>query len=431
MDKPKITYAFELDGLIHCLDGQDVVLAESLESLRGDKRLVTDFGEALSRFMSVEGPVKFAEVLVKRKLQESGEFEEPVEILTHWKKKRGKHGTDIFFTAVPTRLARVYFDDLRAGADHTLVFAMYGVLWHVLQRMSGNHYTAVVFRHERFAEVIVGTRNKVVFANRCVAFDAQEEQIRALWENVRVDIESVQNDHHIEVNKIVCLGWVNACERPPWPEEWQSRVVLMDAPPLMVDGMPQPVSWPDAAKRQPAYQSASPPTDIALYYAQRWAPAANMALLAIILVLLMGTFGYRLGVRHIENQLLDVRNRIGRISLETVALPVSGEAFGEQLKFIQDLDHSRRQPSYRQIVNDLTQPDFYMMHVRSLKLDYGADAVRVELFGDIVAPFDQAHGGYKNFLHHLKRKGYRIDESRFETQISKSQVVLKLTRPLA
>ncbi len=429
--KTDITYAFELDGLAYRLDNDTLILTERLEDISGDRWVVTDFTEGMTSFMSVDGPAKFAEIMVRRKLQETGEFDEPVEIFPHWKKKRGKNSTDIFFTAVPTRMARLYSDQINAGEDHTLVFAMYGVLLQVLQRMAGSSPTAVVFRHNRFAEVLVGTRNKVYFANRCVAFDTQEEQLQALWANVRSDIDLVQNEQRIEVEKIVCLSWIDACDPPQWPEEWQGRTVFMDAPQLMVDHQAQPITWPAAAVTQPAYQSVSRPAHIALYYAKRWAPMANVVMLSFAIFLFAFMMVYRVNGQRLASELKQVHNQIDRIDLRSVALDVSRDSFTKQLKFVEDLDQSRRLPSYREVVNDLTLPDLNSMRVQSLKLDYGIDAVRVELFGDIVAPFDRAHGQYKELLAHLKKRGYRIDESRFETQISKSQVVLKLVRPLA
>lgn len=430
-EKAHIVRAFELDGQVYRLDGAHLLPVAHLQDLTGDTWLVTDFGEARSRFISVEGPVKFAEILVRRKLQESGEFEEPVEIVTHWKRKRGKSTTDIFFTAVPTRLTRIYFDELRAGKDHTLVFAMYGVLWDVIQRMGAKSPVAVIFRHDRFAEVVIGARNKVYFANRCVAFDTQEEQIQALWENVRADIEAVQRDQRIEVSKVACFGWVDACEQPLWPEHWQKCVEPQDAPLLTVADRSQPVSWPLAAQAQSARRSVSPAIETALFYARRWAPMVNGIMLAMLVLLVAGALFYQYRAHQIEAQVARLRGQIGQIALETTPLAVSGSDFTSQLRFVQTLDHARRQPSYQQVVNDLTEPDFFMLRVQSLKLAYGFDALQVELYGDIEAPFDQAHGRYKGFLQRLLRKGYHIEESRFETQISKSQVVLKLTRPIA
>ena len=104
------------------------------------------------------------------------------------------------------------------------------------------------------------------------------------------------------------------------------------------------------------------------------------------------------------------------------------EDFGSILQFVGELNRYRRMPSYQQIVDDLTYPPFNLLALNHFKVDYTSDQVRLELSGEIRAPFDQAHGGYQAYINRLTTLGYRIEESRFETQISKSQVMLKLSR---
>lgn len=427
-EKQHKSFVFELDGFLHRQEGDRIQPIGGLQEISGDAWLVTDFGEAMSRYMSVEGPVKYAEVLVRRKLQESGEFEEPVEIFTHWKRKREKHTTDIFFTAVPIRLARIYTDELTAGQDNLLVFGLYSVMWDLVGRKGSKQPVVVVLRHDRFAEVLIGMRNRVFFANRCVAFDTQPEQIERLWESVRTDIEMVQRDQRIEIARVYCAGWMDACETPTWPDDWQDRVETLDTVEYMVEEMPRTASLPAAAAMLPARLSISSPMEIAFFYARQWAPAINLAMAALLLAMVAGTLYYWTDAKQLGVELDALHSRINKVNLEMAKLPVVGSEVGDRLKFVQSLDELRRQPAYREVVDDLTDPDFFMLKVSALKVDYGTNDLRVTLFGDIEAPFEEAHGRYKAFLERLKQRGYRVEENRFETQISKSQVVLKLIR---
>lgn len=256
--------------------------------------------------VTVKGPVRYAEMLVRKKLQESGEFEEPVHILTHWKGRQGKSATEIFFTALPCRLAGYYFDELRQLPDCVLLFPMYAVLWNMLQRMRSKAPVAVILRHHRFADVLVGTSRRVLFASRNVAFDTDQPQVQALWNTIQSDIEAVEQTHRVQVVKILYLNWLEVEELP--------------------------------------YKTT---------------------------------------------------------------------------------------PSYQQLVDDLTLEDFGDLVLQVLKVDVGSGHVRLELFGDIQAPFDEAHSGYQRLLQRLKQLGYQIEESRFETRINTSTMVLRLKRPLA
>ncbi len=72
----------------------------------------------------------------------------------------------------------------------------------------------MVFQHNRFADLIVGTGKKVYYANRCVAFDTSQEQISNLWETIRTDIDAVERDHRIKVAKIYLLTWIDSGDLP-------------------------------------------------------------------------------------------------------------------------------------------------------------------------------------------------------------------------
>lgn len=424
-----IAQIVELDGELIHRDGENLSQIDDLRDVPGDKWLVTDFQEGMSRVMTVEGPVKYAELLVRRKLQETGEFEEPVDIFTHWKKKRGKTTTDIFFTAVPSRLTHYYMVETGQREDITLVFALYGVLWDMVGRTGSKAPLAVVFRHQRFAEVVVGSKEQVFFANRCVAFDTDKEQIDALWETVKSDIQAVEHEQRTTVSKIVQINWLNADETPHWPEEWQRRLVAADRRTMQLGETSHSVSLPLVLEAQSAAKSLSAFKEKLCHYTKRWAPAVNLGMALIVVVLLFGLFGFRADARELQQRLEAVQKQIGQVRM-SMPREVLGEDFNGLLKFIEQLDRNRNAPSYQQIVDDLTQTALKQLGLQYLKVEFGSDRLRLELSGEIDAPFEHAHGGYQKFLSQMTARGYRVEESRFETQINKSQVVLKLSRPM-
>lgn len=423
------TRIVELDGSLHQVSGDTLLPVDDLRSLSGDIWLATDFQEAMSRVMTVEGPGKYAEMLVRRKLQEAGEFEEAVEIFTHWKQKRGKNATEIFFTAVPSRLSRFYLEELPAQAGISLVFSMYGVLWDVIKRTRSKAPMAVVLRHDRFAEVLVASRERVYFANRCVAFDTENEQLDALWTTIQADIEAVEEEHHVQVSRIMRLDWLDTLESPNWPEEWQNRLFQISPEVLQHDGASHAVTWPQVLKEPSALQSESYWQEKLLHYAQKWAPLVNggMALAAILLLVTMA--GYRWSAGQLQRQADQVKARIGQIHLSLPQESMDPQ-FDGLLEFVGKLDRHYSAPSYQQIIEDLTLSPFKTLALNRLKVEFNADRIRMELYGDIEAPFDRAHAGYQGYLKRLNARGYVVEESRFETEISKSQIMLKLTRPL-
>jgi hypothetical protein len=424
-----LSQIIELDGeLLFRHDGR-LTPTDDLKAISGDKRLVSDFHEGLSRVMTVEGPVKYAELLVRRKLQEAGEFDEPVHIFTHWKKKRGKATSDVFFTAVPSRLANYYQVELGQHEDINLVYPLYGVLWDVVRRAGAVAPVAVVLRHDRFAEVVVGSRQQVYFANRCVAFDTETEQIDALWETVRSDIESVENEHRIKVGSILHLNWVRAEDGPQWPADWQTRLKTVAPETLQLDTASWSVSLPLAVEELTAGQSISPSREKFFYFTKKWAPAVNVGLAVLVVALVAGLISLKFDSHRLQRHLESLQQEIGQVQTRFPGETL-GPDFDKLLKFVAQLDRYRNAPSYQQIVDDVTQCALKQLSLDDLKIDFASDQVRLQLSGKIDAPFETAHGGYQQFLSQMTARGYRVDESRFETQINTSQVVLKLSRPV-
>ncbi len=174
----------------------------------------------------------------------------------------------------------------------------------------------------------------------------------------------------------------------------------------------------------------SPAKEKLLYFAQKSAPFANMGLLAMALLLVVATLAYRRSANEIQQQAALIQKEIGQVHLNLPRHNVDGN-FDGLLKFVGDLNRYHGAPSYQQIIADLTAPQFNSLALNNLKVEYGADHIRLEMTGEIDAAFERAHAGYQGLLRRLDRLGYQIRESSFETNISRSQVMLKLTRPLS
>ena len=74
-------YVIELDGVIYSLKGNRLKQIKDLNGSKGEFCFITEMQETISRTMTVEAPVKYAEFVVRKRLQESGDFDEPVKSL--------------------------------------------------------------------------------------------------------------------------------------------------------------------------------------------------------------------------------------------------------------------------------------------------------------------------------------------------------------
>ena len=117
-------YAIELDGLTYRFAGNRLEEIGDLKELAGVKRLVTDMQDAISRTMTIDAAHKYVDVVVRKKLQESGAFDDAISLIPHLKKKKGKNTAELFFTALPSRLFSYYMDLIREQEDILLIKAI-------------------------------------------------------------------------------------------------------------------------------------------------------------------------------------------------------------------------------------------------------------------------------------------------------------------
>jgi hypothetical protein len=384
---------------------------------------------AISRTMTAEATVKYVEVIVRRHLQESGEFDEPSSIITHWKKKKGKNSTDILFTALPTRLYYQYLDRIRQHEDSVLLYPLYSVLFGVLKRMRPHEPTAVVFQHNRFADLIIGTNDRIHYANRCVGFDTSKEQISALWDTVRTDIKTVASENRIKVAKVVLVTWIDSGAQPDWPEEMESELFSLEEEAVSYDGETHNISFLKAIRMQSGGRSISPPSEKTFYYARRCLPFLNMGVFLSVLLLIGGYFWctHKAGV--LQREMKGLERNISSFQVKTPAAD-SQIHYQDTLALIKDLAYYKNAPSYKEVVNDISDALSADVTLEVLKMDYSPGEMRVEMFGQIKTPFDTAYKGYQRFLDILGRQGYAVQESRFDTEISVSQFLLKLVKSI-
>ncbi|MGD8512431.1 MAG: hypothetical protein PVG85_00645 [Deltaproteobacteria bacterium] len=420
-------YVVELDGVTYLCSDDELGQIGDLKDIRGDTWFVSDFEKAIARTMTVEAPVKYAEMMVRKKLQETGEFDEPISVINHWKRKKGKNATDIFFTAVPTRLYCRYLEDIKAHEDSVLLFPLFSVLQAVLRRMRHPKPAAVVFQHGRFADLVIGTNRTVIYANRCMAFDTSEEQMSAVWDMVKTDITAAEEEHRIKVDRILLLTWIDSGTGPEWSDESEREVLSMEEENLSCNGEDYSVSFLKALRMNLGLRALSPPLEKVSYYSRRLLPCLNVIFFAAILLCVVGYLSYGQKADALGEQLLTAERRIAGMEHEA---PVQEIPYKETLSFVKDLARYRKAPSYKRVVSDISEALPKGASVEVLKVDYAEEEVNIELFGKTNEPFGLTYKGYQRFIDALTQGGYEVAESRLDTEIRQSQFLARFTKKI-
>ncbi|MDY6844414.1 MAG: hypothetical protein SVW57_10035 [Thermodesulfobacteriota bacterium] len=418
-------HAIELDGATYSFSGNILSQIVDLRDIEGDKWFISDMQDAVSMIMTVEAPYKYVEVIVKKKLQESGEFEEPVSVITHWKKRKGKNTTDIFFTALPTRLFYKYIDQVKEHEDSVILFPLFSVLYYVFKSIRSQDPVALIFQHNRYADCIIGTRKRVYYANRCVAFDTTEEQISALWDTVKADIKDVEREHRIHIARVFLLNWIDSKSEPEWEDI--KECYYIEGEMIRFNKNTYHISFLKAVKSLFGFRGISPLYEKIFYYTKQWTPYLNVCFFAVCLLLLAGSGWYHKKVSTVDRGLLALEQNKARIQVN-VEQDVFNLEYKEILSFVKDLSFSQKAPSYKTVINDISGALSSGMFINVLKINYAEDKMLVEIFGNVKAPFDKAYKGYHTLIDILKHKGHIIQESKLSTDISSSGFLVKSSK---
>ena len=421
-------YAVRMDGTLYVCKGDKLEEVEDLTNTRGNRLFVSDLDGAISRAMTIEAPYKYAEVMVKKHLQEAGEFDEPVTVITHWKKKKDANATDIFFTALATRLYYQYIDQIKAHDDSILLFPVYSVLYGVLKRMrlGGADFSAVIFQHDRYADLIIGSGKRIFYANRCVAFDESEDQLSSLWDMVISDIEQTEKEFRIKVKKILMLNWINSHAGPNLPDDIDHELSYMEEEALFLNGESFSVSFLNALRMQPASDSVSGSLEKASYYFQKSLPCLNIIFFLFILTFITGCLWCNHKAGLIET---DIKNNHARISVQAGGDDILDiPSYKDHFAFIKELEQYRKSPSFKQLINDLSSSVPEGMLADIVKADYTGNELNVEVFARIKAPFDTAYKSCQRFSGAMLRKGYTLEKSEFNTAIQESRFLVRFKK---
>ncbi|MFH2091360.1 MAG: hypothetical protein ABIJ31_03265 [Pseudomonadota bacterium] len=419
----KKNYCIELDSSTFRLSGTELETCTDIHSVFGCKYLVSDFEKSISRVMQVQSDIRYAEAMVVRALQDEGEFDEPVSVITHWKNKRGKKTTEIFFTALPSRVYLQYIDLINGHDDYLILIPVFSIITHLIKQISQNETMAVVFRHDRFADLVIGNSNHFYFATRCVGFDTSDEQIASLWETISREISTAAQDNAIRINRLISLNWINSNEQIPSLYPLEIEQLCFNEEPIVHEQNTHSVSFTSALRLFPSMEGIAPQNGKLLHYANKLSPVVMAFFIITIAIHVWGTISFQSKAKNLESTIVSLENRIYRLKTQIIPPPDHTE-YMIDLKFVDTLFHTRHLPSYKDVINDICLGIYPSTTVEQLDIEYASKQINIKMSGRIPADFDTAYKNYQHLLSSLEKSGYAIDSNQFNTRIDSSRFEL-------
>ncbi len=427
-------FLIELDDGLFLLNDKRLERIADFSQTQDCRFLVPAFDKSVTRVMNVVSGVKYAEVMAARKLQDEGEFDEPVTVITHWKKRQDKNSTNIFFTALPSRKYYTYLETIRNHDSLLLMVPFFSILSHIVETSKDSDPIAVVLRHGRYADLVIGKPGRFFYAIRCMAFDNSEAQIQSLWETVGREISTASRENSITIGKMITLNWMDAAELVPVMADIGSDSGLamdvihftFDREPIKFEENFYPMSLPGALEAYP-WSAAISDGPGKLAYGADLAAGSIIGLLALLVLILAGAgLFYNFRNAEVQARISPIEARISQLSAAGVKEYPDIPEYQPVLAFTDTLFHNRNMPALKDIINDLSTGIFARTTIEELKIEYEGRQIRIRLAGAVSQTFHTAHNVYQGLLNHLTLAGYKIKDHGFETRIDTSRFRLEL-----
>ena len=194
---------------------------------------------------------------------------------------------------------------------------------------------------------------------------------------------------------------------------------------MYLDGKPYSVSFLKALQMLSCLDSVSGATEKASYLSQIFLPYVNSVVLLVSLLFFLGHFWYGQKADSIEMDLKTSQSQVTELRQKAT---LSEIPYRETFTFVREIANYRKTPSFDQLLNDISEALPEALSVDGLTADFGEDDLKVEIFAKVREPFDTAYKGYQAFLFVMRKKGYVVGESEFNTSIQESQFSVRFKK---
>jgi hypothetical protein len=303
---------------------------------------------------------------------------------------------------------------------------VFAVLFGFIKKVAGKETLAVVFRHDRFADLVIGRKDQVFFATRCMAFDTGDEQIGSLGATVSREIATCIQEQSITVKKILFLNWIDCPEAMLPMEDLDVPGFVFDEEPVTHGDTVHSVSFTRAIKFFPPLEGIGPGKGKLLYAADTLAPWIMGVLLVFTLALAWGMTVYQARARAAADRIVSVETAIHGMEKD-LSVKLQQMEYQPALKFADTLFYTLALPSLKDVINDISRGVPDAARVDHITLEYGQRDVQIHIRGAINTEFDIAYQGYQQLLAGLEHQGYTVAKSRFTTRIDASRFELDLS----
>lgn len=435
----------------------------NFDGIEEDAWIITDLNGTPPRFQWVETPPKYAEILAQRRLQEAGELEEGAHLIAHWKQSRSQTASQIFFTAVPSKVFLTHSNRADALETHYMLFPCNAVLLACLNHFSTlkeatqitkkgkktkalQKIFAILFEHGRHVDLLIGRSGHVLGAGRVSSFSDTPDARELLSSSVSSELRNIMESTPHTLTDIVYFNWLLSA--PKGEEEATTTLenhadwVITLAHQVQAKATvvtPQCYTLPEKGAIITSLPNVLPylsdsdatitPLDRLAYRTQHVMPW--VLLITLLLIIALGSMTVWIHVRQAALQDEIATLQKGRDNVLPKKIQSMDEAYKKIVTFVQDLERWQRAPSFWMLLSDLSSARVTKLFFDqvTIKFDDNFTAL-VTLTGAIETSFQTANKDHEIFLAELTKRHFKVVKSNFSTDVTQLTFEIKLERPV-
>ncbi|NGZ06425.1 MAG: hypothetical protein G8237_08715 [Magnetococcales bacterium] len=452
----------DVDGVACHMQERAAVRVEEFAAVAGSKWIITDFAGAAARFLTVDAPARYAEVVAQRRLLESGDAREHARICTHWKRARGKTSTELFFTVVEGERLAAYEDRAHDDPDHHLLFSVHALLYACLRAFSKDKTIVVLFEHDRHVDLLLGRSGQVLAASRVSSYGVTREAKENQTDTVAQEIRALLAESQARLDEIIHFGWLIGSEEEeggkgrgvafsgqtrnadPMGVE-QARLLAVEwghnlGKNLNVPFRPLPgrtytlegrgfvvTSLPEALSHLTVADAVSSSVDRLRYQARQWLPMVLPVAVGIVALLFLMGLGLQLRAGLLSSEAERLETLKQRSPLKVAPLDSS---YPKIVQFADQLLHLKNAPTLQALLHDLSRSvPGDRIGLDQVVVEYDERSkIQITLKGRIQAEFSQASQDHETLVANLIANRLRVVKSDLATDVTELLFTLKLER---
>ncbi len=399
----------EIKDKIYLFSGHNVLEQFSLEDYPEHLFYIAHFDNSDVGIITLEGNIKYAYILTKKKLQEQGILLEGQELFVLNKRKLSSAEMEVMYMTVPREKYTQLIHKSMKTRQGFILFDYFTLLYGLF--LKEKHTKAYVLHCGNEVFVLAGVERDVFLVKKFNLVDDRANTIEEIMFTIRQEIEN-----HPVGKDITHIEWIEGFSHEPYvPESIPDTMTLTKWPISEFNGPDRKIytSFPFLLNNIHLKASFTPLAELVGLKIQKLEKKV-LGLVSIILIgiIILLSFLYRENTK-LENQIVPLQNKISELkdelySLEKNLIQYSPSEFKNLKEFAKEIKIATDNPKIVTLLNSLTILKPFQIYITGFKISYFADKIEFIEEGNINADVISAQTIFNNYILSLEEKGYII-----------------------